>query len=210
MPATTKHLPAAQRRAATVKAVIELAARQNPIEITTAAIAKHMHLTQGALFRHFSDKNAIWESVMGWVAKRLLARVDNASRQAASPLAALEAMFLAHIAFVADHPGVPRMMFGELQRAEDSAAKQIARDLMGRYGQRIAALVAAGQAAGEVAAEVDNRAAATLLIGAVQGLVMQSMLAGRPELMRQQAAPLFAMLRRGLAKPGHGGCEEAK
>ncbi|HHH6468850.1 TPA: TetR/AcrR family transcriptional regulator, partial [Escherichia coli] len=46
-----KHLPADERRAVTVESVVALAGSQNPSEITTAAIAKHMNLTQGALFR---------------------------------------------------------------------------------------------------------------------------------------------------------------
>ena len=31
-----------------------------------------MNLTQGALFRHFPTKDALWQSVMEWVAVRLL------------------------------------------------------------------------------------------------------------------------------------------
>ena len=52
-------LPAEERRAVIIEAVIELAAEQNPKGITTAAIAKRMGLTQGALFRHFPNKDAI-------------------------------------------------------------------------------------------------------------------------------------------------------
>ncbi len=63
-----KHLPAEERRAITVETVVELAAEQNPNDITTAAIAKRMGLTQGALFRHFPSKNAIMSAVMEWVA----------------------------------------------------------------------------------------------------------------------------------------------
>ena len=66
-----KHLPADERRAVTVEAVVKLAARQNPSEITTAAIATSMKLTQGALFRHFPNKDAIWQAVMEWVADHL-------------------------------------------------------------------------------------------------------------------------------------------
>lgn len=113
-----KHLPADERRAVTVESVVALAGSQNPSEITTAAIAKHMNLTQGALFRHFPNKEAIWQAVMEWVAERLLARIDRSAQGIESPLAAMEAMFMSHIEFVAEHPGVPRMMFGELQRAE--------------------------------------------------------------------------------------------
>ena len=109
----TKHLPAEERRAATVEAVIELAAGHDPGEITTTAIAQHMGVTQGALFKHFPTKDAILEAVMTWVADRLLNRVDRAAQAAATSAAALEAMFLAHTGFVAEHPGVPRMMFGE-------------------------------------------------------------------------------------------------
>ena len=119
-----KHLPAGERRAATVEAVVDLAAEQNPSDITTAAIAQRMGLTQGALFRHFPTKEAILQAVMSWVSERLLARVDEATRGAASPAAALEAIFMTHIDFVVRHPGVPRMLFGELQRAGDSLPKK--------------------------------------------------------------------------------------
>ncbi|HAN29359.1 MAG TPA: TetR family transcriptional regulator, partial [Haliea salexigens] len=91
-------------------------------EITTAAIAKHMSVTQGSLFRHFPNKEAIWLAVMEWVSERLLDRIDHSVRDVASPLAAMEAMFMSHINFVIEHPGVPRMMFGELQRADMTPA----------------------------------------------------------------------------------------
>ncbi len=198
MESNPKHLPADERRAVTVEAVIELAATQNPGEITTAAIAKHMGLTQGALFRHFPSKDAILQAVMEWVAERLLARVDKAAQVAGSPLAALEAVFMAHIDFVAQHPGVPRMLFGELQRAVDTPAKRMARTLIDRYGKRLAALIEKGKAQGELAAEVDTAAAVVLFIGSIQGLIMQSLLAGNTKRMRADAPGAFAIYRRGI------------
>lgn len=193
-----KPLPAETRRAVTVEAVIELAAERDPGEITTAAIASHMKLTQGALFRHFPSKDAIWEAVMEWVAERLLARVDRAAAQAASPLAALQAIFLAHADFVAEHPGVPRMLFGELQRAEATPAKRLARALLERYGERIRRLLEAGKAAGEVSAALDIEAAATLFVGTLQGLIMQSMLAGDLLRIRRDAPRVFAIYLAGI------------
>lgn len=193
-----KPLPAETRRAVTVEAVIELAAERDPGEITTAAIASHMKLTQGALFRHFPSKDAIWEAVMEWVAERLLARVDRAAAQAASPVAALQAIFLAHADFVAEHPGVPRMLFGELQRAETTPAKRLARTLLERYGERIRARLEAGKAAGEVSAALDIDAAVTLFVGTLQGLIMQSMLAGELARIRRDAPRVFAIYLAGI------------
>ena len=194
----SRHLPAAERRAVTVEAVVELAAEQNPGEITTAAIADRMHVTQGALFRHFASKDAIWEAVMHWVAERLLARVDRAAAEASSPLAALEAMFLAHVDFVARHPGVPRILFGELQRADDTPAKRMVRTIIERYRERLVGLLDRGKAAGVCSADLDSAAAAMLFIGSIQGLVMSSMLAGDVERVRRDAPGAFAILRRGL------------
>ena len=193
-----QYLRAEERRAATVQAVVDLAAEQNPAEITTTAIADRMGLTQGALFRHFPSKDAIWEAVMEWVAERLLARVDRAAAQAASPLAALQAIFLAHADFVAEHPGVPRMLFGELQRAEATPAKRLARALLERYGERIRGRLEAGKAAGEVSAALDIDAGVILFVGTLQGLIMQSMLAGDLLRIRRDAPRVFAIYLAGI------------
>lgn len=193
-----KHLPADERRAVTVESVVALAGSQNPSEITTAAIAKHMNLTQGALFRHFPNKEAIWQAVMEWVAERLLARIDRSAQGIESPLAAMEAMFMSHIEFVAEHPGVPRMMFGELQRAESTPAKRMVQTLIQRYGERLHRLIEKGKASGELSPSLDNEAAATLFIGTIQGLVMQSLLAGDVGRMHRDAPRVFAIYRRGI------------
>jgi len=193
-----KHLPADERRAVTVESVVELAASQNPSEITTAAIAKHMSLTQGALFRHFPNKEAIWQAVMEWVAERLLARIDRSVQGIESPLAAMTAMFMSHIDFVVEHPGVPRMMFGELQRAESTPAKRVVQTLIHRYGERLHQLIERGKASGELFPALDSEAAATLFIGTIQGLVMQSLLAGDVQRIRRDAPRVFAIYRRGI------------
>ena len=199
MQTTARHLPAEERRAATVETVVALAAEQTPGDITAAAIAERMNLSQAAIFRHFPSKDAIWQAVMEWVAERLLARIDRAAADAASPPAALEAMFATHIEFVAAHPGVPRMMFGELQRAEDTAGKRMARTLLARYGERLTALIEAGKTRHEIAAAVDAAAAAALFVGTIQGLVMQSLLSGDARSIRNAAPGAFALYRRAIA-----------
>ena len=201
MNSPAKYLSAEARRAATVEAVIQLAAQTPPSEITTTAIAQHMGVTQGALFKHFPTKEAILEAVMVWVAEHLLSRVDEAAYSVQAhggALAALEAIFLAHVDFVVEHPGVPRMLFGELQRSEMTAPKRVVQTLLGHYGARLQQWLAQGQAQGQVAGALDCATAVTLFIGSLQGLVMQSMLAGDVLHMRRQAAPVFALYRRAV------------
>lgn len=193
-----KHLPAEERRAVTVEAVINLAAEKNPSEITTKAIAERMGLTQGAIFRHFPNKEAILEAVMTWVSKRLLERVDKAIQGIDSPAAALEAVFLAHIDFIAEHPGVPRMLFGELQRKEQTLPKKMVQTLLKHYRERVRGLLEKGKAQGEFSAELNIAAAVMLFVGSIQGLVMQSLLLDDVAGIRSDAPDIFAIYRRGL------------
>ncbi|MBW7911359.1 MAG: TetR/AcrR family transcriptional regulator [Alphaproteobacteria bacterium] len=196
---TNVKLPASERKSVTIEAVLTLAGQQNPSEITTAAIAKHMGVTQGALFRHFATKEALWQAVMEWVSTRLLGRLDRAAQNFTSPLAAMEAMFMSHIEFVAEHPGVPRMMFGELQRSGSTPAKRMAHTLIKNYRSRLQSLIEKGKLCGELSPSLDTEAAAIMFVGMVQGLVMQSFLAEDVKHMRNAGASLFAIYQRGIA-----------
>ncbi|MDY0249479.1 MAG: TetR/AcrR family transcriptional regulator [Pseudomonas sp.] len=194
----SKYLPADERRAVTVEAVIELAAEQNPSEITTAAIAKHMSVTQGSLFRHFANKEAILESVINWVTKRLLTRIDKALQGQNTALTALHAAFMTHIQFISDHPGVPRILFSELQRKESTAAKQLVSALLSQYHQRLQQTLEQGKQNQEFDTKLNIDAAAQLFIGSIQGLVVQSTLLGTGFSIQQAAQDTFALYTRAI------------
>ncbi|WP_457551595.1 TetR/AcrR family transcriptional regulator [Desulfobacula sp.] len=196
----SKKMPAEQRREVTVRTVIELAGEQNPSEITTAAIARRMGLTQGAIFRHFPNKDAILLAVMEWVAQRLMLRIEKAIQAESSPLAAIEAMFMTHVDFITRHPGIPRMLFSELQRSEETTPKQMVQTLIHSYGERLEGLLERGKVCGEIDENLDNRAAATLFIGTIQGLVMQSLLVGDINRIRRDAPVVFAIYQRGIRR----------
>ena len=104
-----------------------------------------------------------------------------------------------HIDFVSAHPGVPRMIFGELQQPAQTLPKQLVQALVHDYGARLRRLLEAGKTQGELAADLDLDAAAVLFIGTIQGLVMQSLLAGDVARIRRDAPGVFAIYRRGIA-----------
>ena len=194
-----KKLSADDRRAKTVQTVIAIAAEQDPSEITTATIAKRMQVTQGALFRHFPSKESLWGSVMSWVSEQLLIRIERATLGVESPMAALQAMFMAHIEFVSEHPGVPRMIFGILQKPKTAPTRKMAQQLLEMYATRLQGLIERAKEQGEVYPELDTRDAALLFIGSIQGLVMQSMMSGNIRHMRKNAPGIFVIYQRGMS-----------
>lgn len=199
--AMSTRLPTEQRQAEMVQAVLKLTQERSVDAITTTDIAASVGLSQGSVFRHFPNKDAIWLSVIEWVQGSLLAIVDRAAQVKGPPLERLQHIFDAHVDFVARHPGVPRLIFHELQQPADSLVKRSVRTLLAAYRQRVLGLLLAAKQAGQTQPELDVEAAATLFIGMIQGLVMQSMLMGSAESMRGTAAGLFPIYLNGIRRP---------
>ena len=195
---TQSRLPTAERQAVIVAAALRLAREASPALITTADIAAAVGVTQGAVFKHFPTKDAIWVGAMRWVREQLLQALEAAADAAATPLDALAGMFRAHVDFVVAHPGVPRFIFHELQQPADSPAKQEVRAVLQAYRKLLLGAIDRALEQGSVAPDLDREAAATAFVGLVQGLVMQAMLGGRSGAMRQQAERVLSLYLRGL------------
>ena len=203
--ASRRRRSSAERRLGIVQAVLDLAGQRGPDAITTQAIAERIGVTQGALFRHFPDKEAMWLAVFEWVRASLGAAVDAAIEPGASPLANLEHVFRAHVALVATHPGVPRALYHELQNVGDSPVRDAVRAMVADYRRRLVRLFEQAKAAGELPDNLDVALAAVLFIGAVQGLLIQAALSSADVTLTQRARPMFALLLdgyRGSGAPG--------
>ncbi len=59
-------LPTEERQAEIVAAALHLARTVSPVSITTSDIAAAIGITQGAVFKHFPTKDAIWVASMKW------------------------------------------------------------------------------------------------------------------------------------------------
>lgn len=186
------------RQAEIIATMLHLAAERNPADITTTDIAKAMRVTQGALFRHFATKEAIRLAVVEWIEAQLLGALLAARQAAPDALAALRAMFLAHVRFAQAYPGVPRLIFAELQQAEASPVRLVVHKIMQRYRQVLAETLALAMAAKRIRADVDCQAAASLFLGGIQGLVIQAMLSGAGAALEGRAEAVLDIYLAGL------------
>lgn len=186
------------RQAEIISAMVALAAERNPADITTTDIAKAMNVTQGALFRHFPTKEAIRLAVIEWIEAQLMAELGAAQRAAPDALRGLEAMFLAHVQFIREFPGVPRLVFAELHQPDSSPIRQRVQKIMQRYRQTLAETLDNAKATQLIRHDVDCQAAAALFLGAIQGLVIQSMLGGATSEFEKQVLGVLHLYFAGL------------
>ncbi|MFN3543233.1 MAG: TetR/AcrR family transcriptional regulator [Thiobacillus sp.] len=200
-----KRLDADARREEIVRVTLDLAAKQGVDAVTTQDMAQAMGLTQGAVFRHFESKDAIWLAVMHWVRDRLMAVLGHAAKQGRDPLDALARMFAAHIDFIAAHPAIPRVLTSEYLHTRSEALRQLVTEIMLGYEARIAALLEAAKAEGLVRVDLDADAAATLYIGMIQGLVLRASLVRGQRTLKDEAARTFPVFLQAVRPPIHQG-----
>jgi AcrR family transcriptional regulator len=190
------------RQASLVEAALRLAAQRSPADITTADLAQAVGISQGAVFRHFVSKEALWLAALDWVTDTLMARLQlvatDAQHRTPDAMEAMHAVFHAHVTFVLAHPGVPRLIFQELQSANDTALKLRVRGLMQRYRLLLLNLLQLAQTQQGLRSDIDLQSAAVLFIGSIQGLVMQALISNDLPAMAAQAPGVFAIFQRGV------------
>lgn len=196
-----RRLDADARREQIVRVTLDLAARQGVDDVTTQDMAQAMGVTQGAVFRHFPSKDAIWLAVMHWVRDRLMAVLGRAAEQGRDPLDALARMFAAHIDFIAAHPAIPRVLTSEHLHIRNRALRELITEIMLGYEARVAGLIEAAKAEGLARADLDAHAAATLYIGMIQGLVLQASLLRGRRTLKAEAARTFPVFLQAVRPP---------
>jgi len=199
----TNKLTSEERKKRTVQAVIELCQTIEPASITTAVIAEKMGVTQGALFRHFPSKDSIWEEVAKWVSEQIQALFYKTLNTEDCPIGNLESMYMAHISFIAQYPGVPRLLFSQLHKVQKTASQRVISTLMNLYHLSIKQQLARGIERGKIDADFDIESASSMYIGSIQGLVMQALIRGSDVLTLSKAKKIFALYRRSIEKQGN-------
>jgi TetR/AcrR family transcriptional regulator len=186
-------IPAAERRAHAVRALLELAYATSPDQISTAAIAERMGVSHAALFRHFPSREALWAEAVHWATAELDRRFQAVDQQGLDdPLAEIEALLIAHGAFLQANPGLLRMFFAELQRPETSPARDVGKAFLHRFRKRLAGLISTAQQQGLLGSPPAATELAEMLVALCQGLMLQALVHGTLDGLAERT-------RRGLA-----------
>lgn len=196
-----RRLSAEHRQAEIVAVALSLAATRGADAVTTQDMAEALGLTQGAIFRHFPTKDDIWVAAIQWIRSRLMSVVGAAAEQGSGPLDALEKMFFAHVSFIAEHPAIPRLVFSDQLLHKHPQLKQMIQELLTDYEAKLSALIREAKALGVAQRGLDERSAATLFIGMIQGLVIQSAIFAEQRSLVDEAKKVFPVFLDGIRTP---------
>ena len=187
-----------ERQQEIVQAVLDLIAAEGTQGLTMGRIAARIGISEAALYRHFRGKldimHATVSSAFDRVAEELLREAGNDG----GAMERLHRVFMAHLRFIEDHPGVARILFSEEVHFN---APELQRELNARIGRLlrfIGGIIAAGVKNGELSSEVDIDAAAALYLGLIQTQLILWSVGGKQGRLTSGAERLWELYRRAI------------
>jgi len=165
----------AQARATRKKilmAATELFARQGYHKTTITDIAQEVNLTSGAVFHHFPSKEALLEAVVDWLARGIDIYSDHLNRAEEGSLAVAQGVVDIMCEHFRRQPEAT-ICLAALATEFAGSRQPMEKRLREVYQDFIEAFSRVLQNHPKV---TDSRAAATALIGAVQGIAVQGLL----------------------------------
>ncbi len=196
---STEKLDTRVRQGQIVQAALDLIGREGPGGLSIARVARRVNVVPSALYRHFPNKEAIVDAVLGGVQQTLADNVRAARGGWPRPLEQLQALFARHLALITDNPGIPRLVFSDEVFAGNRARRLRMSGAVERYLDAVTGMVRDGQRRGEIRADLDGAAVALLFLGVVQAAATLSRIGDARRSAAGRAEKAWAALVAGIA-----------
>jgi len=177
-----------------VEAALAVMAEQGRGSLSVAAVARRAGLAPSAIYRHFPGKQALLDAVVERMRERMLGAVAAARAAEPDAIAALRRVHERLLHLVRQNRALPRVVLSGDYPVGDRARRERMLDLLTRFLDALAGIVADGQRRGRIRSDVNARSLAVLFLGLFQpAAVLWAMSDGRFDVTRQarEAWPVF-------------------
>jgi len=142
--------------------------------LTTKKIAERGGFTEGALFRHYSTKQALLLGLMDRLEDMLLVPIQAVAGDVTlSAPERLERMVRHHTKIVREHESLPIMLLAEASASGDKTLVDRMRAIFHAYLSLLEGVAREGQTSGEVVGDIQPDCLAILLLGAPAALAIR-------------------------------------
>jgi AcrR family transcriptional regulator len=165
------------------RAALAVVAQHGVSRLNVAQVARRVGVVPSALYRHFSSKDDIVDTVVALVRERLLDNVRVVTEAVVDPVEQLHHLLERHVQFICDNPALPRLLFSEEIYDGRPARRRAMLRTIQDYLDRVAEIVRAGQSAGHIRGDLDAATVAVMFLGLIQpAAILSQMSDGRFDL----------------------------
>ena len=162
-------MASANRRQEILQAFAAMLEESPGSRITTAAIARHVGVSEAALYRHFPSKAKMIEALIEFVEESLFPRIHRIGEQALGTDEQCRQILTLLLTFAERNSGFMRLLIGDVLQGETPRLRMRVRELFDRLEAEIRQVLRRAEAAGRLA----PANAANLLLAYAEGRIAQ-------------------------------------
>lgn len=197
---TSPRLSSEIRRRQVVSATLKIVSEKGARNLTTAAIAREVGISEANLYRHFASKDEILMETVKMIGAGLEKNVEKVFQFSGTPLEKLRKIFALHLAFIQEHEGIPRLVFSEEIHAGNQKLKAKLLQTINAYAGKLESLVREGQAVGLLNRNMDAGSVSLTIIGMLQVTILRWSLNGFSFSLMREGLKLWRNFERCIKK----------
>lgn len=165
--------PGANRREQILQAFAAMLETHPGSRITTAALAKHVGVSEAALYRHFPSKAKMIDGLIAFAETAIFERIGQIVDEHRDPEPRCAAVLTLLLAFCERNPGFARLFAGDALQGETDRLRQRMRQFYDRIETQLRQVIREAYATRPTAPPLSAAGAANLLLASVEGRISQ-------------------------------------
>ena len=141
--------------------------------VTTAGLAKHVGVSEAALYRHFPSKAKMFEALIEFIENTIFSRITQIMSEEMQADKRCEMILGLILTFSERNPGITRILTGDPLAGETERLRQRVTQLFDRIEAQLRQIIREMPLRGEKKTSTDPIVAANLLLSLVEGRIGQ-------------------------------------
>ncbi len=141
--------------------------------ITTAALAKHVGVSEAALYRHFPSKARMFEGLIAFIEDTMFSRISIITGSDANGMKQCEQILTLLLAFVEKNPGMARILTGDALSGETDRLRQRINQFFERMETQLKQIMRTAEQTEGLRTELPTGATANLMLACAEGRIRQ-------------------------------------
>ena len=141
--------------------------------ITTAALAKHVGVSEAALYRHFPSKARMFEGLIAFIEDTMFSRITIITGSDANAMKQCEQILTLLLAFVEKNPGMGRILTGDALSGETDRLRQRINQFFERIETQLKQILRTAEQTEGLRTELPAGATANLMLACAEGRIRQ-------------------------------------
>jgi AcrR family transcriptional regulator len=162
-----------ERKTEIVNATLDLLTEEGMQSLTIKNISSRNHISEAAIYRHFSDKNAILVAIVDNFEENLLHTINHPLKNYRNPLKRLQEIMRSHMLFTEKTKGVLFSITGEAIHCNDDELRRKILDVIELYKSKIKKILQDAKRKGLIRKSIDLDIVSMSFFGLIQTAIIQ-------------------------------------